>query len=437
MAPRGIVEPVASLPPARGLVERLAPQLPQGDPAQPNYVGDVIAAILRVACEARASDVHFTPAEAELTVLWRVDGVLQPVATIPRRLVPNVAARLKVLADLLTYRTDVPQEGRLRDPARDIEMRLSTFPTLYGEKAVVRIFAGSSRYQWPSELGLPADLQEQLLQLLLETAGALIITGPAGSGKTTTAYASLRELQRQVGSGKSVVTLEDPVESVLAGVSQSQVNRAAGFDYGMGLRSLLRQDPDALFVGEIRDRETAETVFQACLTGHLVLTTFHAGSAAEAVCRLSDMGVESYLLRAGLLAIICQRLFRELCPCAQWTDDETQRLGYPVNRVRIPVGCSECDGSGYRGRVLLAELLVPNVAAVGKAILARSDASQIHTLAVQSGMKSIGQRALQAVVEGRISPAEARRVMGFRDVCAAGGDEATIVVEAPSMKDSS
>lgn len=403
------------IPPVQGLVERVSTQLPQADPTQPTYVGDVIAAILRVACEARASDVHFTPGETELTVLWRVDGVLQPVAVVPRRLAPNVAARLKVLADLLTYRSDVPQEGRLRDGTHDVEMRLSVFPTLYGEKAVVRIFAGSERFQWPGELGLPDDIQSRLLELLQETAGALVITGPAGSGKTTTAYACLRELQRQVGSGKSVVTLEDPIESVLTSISQSQVNRAAGFDYALGLRSLLRQDPDAILVGEIRDRETAETVFQASLTGHLVLTTFHAGSAAEAICRLGDMGVEPYLLRAGLLAIVCQRLFRKLCDCARWTDDESQRLGYDVPQVRLPVGCTACDGSGYRGRFLLAELLQPTQSAIGRAIISRADTSDLHAMAVDAGMNSIGLRVLKAIAEGHTSPAEARRVLGFRD----------------------
>lgn len=410
------------IPPAVGLVDRIAAQLPKVDPAHPTYVGDVITAILQVACEARASDVHFTPTESDLTVAWRIDGVLQPIASIPRRLSANVAARLKVLADLLTYRTDVPQEGRLRDDAQDVEMRLSTFPTLYGEKAVVRLFAGSGRFQWPADLGLPADLQQRLLELLLETSGTLLITGSAGSGKTTTAYACLRELQRQVGSGKSVVTLEDPIESVLGGISQSQVNRNAGFDYSLGLRSLMRQDPDAILVGEIRDRETAETVFQACLTGHLVLTTFHAGGAAEAVCRLQDMGIEPYQLRAGLVGILCQRLFRELCDCARWTDDEIHRLGYPVNRVRIPVGCPNCSETGYRGRMLLAELLIPDDATVGRAIVTRATTAELQALAVASGMLSIHQRAVQAIEAGRISPAEVRRVLGFRDHANSRGD---------------
>ena len=410
--------PVATeipLPPHTiGLSERLTAEMPQLDPAHPNYVSEVVAVVLRAAGEARASDIHFTPGESELAVQWRIDGVLQPVATLPRKLAANVAARLKVLADLLTYRTDVPQEGRLREGSPDVEMRLSTFPTLYGEKAVVRLFAGTGRYQWPGDLGLPDDIQRDLLDLLRETAGALLITGPAGSGKTTTAYACLRELRRESGAGKSIVTLEDPVETVLAGVSQSQVNRAAGFDYATGLRSLLRQDPDAILVGEIRDRETAETVFQACLTGHLVLSTFHAGSAAEAVSRLGDMGIEPYLLRTGLLGIVCQRLFRLLCDCAEWTADDSAKLGFDAPRVRVTVGCDRCDGTGYHDRMLLAELLDPNHKEIGRGILARCDATELSLLAERAGMRSMRQRAAQAVTSGRLSPIEARRVLGFR-----------------------
>lgn len=409
----------------RGLAQRLAGEVSKGEVSHPGYVSDLVTVILRAASDARASDIHFSPGEVELSVLWRVDGVLQPVATLPRMLAANVTARLKVLADLLTYRTDVPQEGRLRDATPQVEMRLSTFPTLYGEKSVVRLFAETGRYQWPTDLGLPDDIRADLLGLLGQTAGALLITGPAGSGKTTTAYACLRELHRQSGAGKSLVSLEDPVESVLTGVSQSQVNRAAGFDYATGLRSLLRQDPDAILVGEIRDRETAETVFQACLTGHLVLSTFHAGSAAEAVSRLSDMGIEPYLLRTGLLGIQCQRLFRSLCDCATWTDDVSARMGFEVPRVRMPVGCSDCDGTGYRGRNALAELLDPRMSDVGRGILNRCDAAELGVLAERSGMQSIRVRAAQAVADGRLSPDEVHRVLGFRRPVATHREQVT------------
>ena len=398
------------------LVEQFSVGAPKLDVAHPKYVTEVVSHILKSACEAGASDIHFTVGVAEMQVLWRIDGVLQKVATYPRSLAPNIIARLKVLAELLTYRTDVPQEGRLRESLAEVEMRLSTFPTLYGEKGVVRLFATSEQFRWPGDLGLPNDLLSELLGLLHETGGAILITGPAGSGKTTSAYACLRELQREAGVGKSLVTLEDPIETVLPGVSQSPVNRTAGFDYATGLRSLMRQDPDVILVGEIRDRETAETVFQACLTGHLVLSTFHAGNSAEAISRLGDMGIEPYLLRTGLRAILCQRLFRRLCDCAVWSEEETDKFGFAAPRVRVPSGCERCAGTGYRGRLLLAELLRPDAKDVGRAILARSDAADIQELARKSGFLSIGQRAMNAVLEGRTSPIEARRVLGFREL---------------------
>ena len=218
---------------------------------------------------------------------------------LPPRLAPNVVARLKVLAELLTYRTDVPQEGRIREVDTEGEVRVSTFPTLHGEKAVIRLFAASGRYLRLDDLGLPPDVRDALGRALGETSGAILLSGPAGSGKTTTIYACLRELVDASAGRRSLVTLEDPIEVAVDGVTQSQVNAPAGFDLATGLRSLLRQDPEVIVVGEVRDRTTAEVAFQASLTGHLVLSTFHAGSASGAVARLSDMGIEPYLIQVG------------------------------------------------------------------------------------------------------------------------------------------
>ncbi|MCA9071085.1 MAG: Flp pilus assembly complex ATPase component TadA, partial [Planctomycetaceae bacterium] len=323
--------------------------------------------------------------------------------------------------ELLTYRTDTPQEGRIRSASttshtipgeQDVETRLSTFPTLFGEKAVLRLFVGSGKYRRIPELGLPDDVLPGLQRLLEETSGVILLTGPAGSGKTTTIYACLREIDQQAGGGRSLVSLEDPIEVVVPGVDQSQVHPPSGFDMTVGLKSLLRQDPDVLMVGEIRDRSTAETVFQASLTGHLVLTTFHAGSSSQAVSRLGDMGIEPYLLHSGLLAIVCQRLLRQLRECARESQETRDLMGLSLERAKVPVGCPACRGTGYRGRFMIAELLRPNWGEVGAGVLANENAQRLEQLAVEAGMISQWERGLKAVQSGQTSPQELRRVLG-------------------------
>ncbi len=376
---------------------------------------DLVDLILRESRAASASDVHLLPTPAGLEMRWRIDGVLRPIGLLPASLAPNVIARLKVLAELLTYRSDVPQEGRVRGAGGEGEVRVSTFPTLHGEKAVVRLFAASGRFLRLGDLGLPDDIRDGLARVLAETSGAILLTGPAGSGKTTTIYACLRELVEASGGRRNLVTLEDPIEVSVEGVTQSQVNVAAGFDLETGLRSLMRQDPEVIVVGEIRDRPTAEVAFQASLTGHLVLSTFHAGGAAGAIGRLADMGIEPYLLRSGLLAVVSQRLVRTLCACARESADVRDRLGLPVARARVAEGCAECGGSGYRGRMVLAELLEPERLGLGPAILARSDVRVLEAEALRGGMVGRWRRACDAIEAGRTSAAEVRRVLGFSD----------------------
>ncbi len=382
----------------------------------PIVVTDWVDRLLDRAKAIGASDVHLQPGDGGLEVRWRLDGVLHPIATLPTAVAPNVVARLKVLADLLTYRNDVPQEGRIRAAPGGLELRVSTFPTLYGERAVVRLFPGAGSLKRIDDLGFPAEVEVALRRLLGETSGAIVLAGPAGSGKTTTIYACLRELAERSQGSRCLATLEDPIEVALPGVVQSQVNPAAGFDLATGLRSLLRQDPEVIAVGEIRDAATAEVAFQASLTGHLVLTTFHAGGAAAALGRLADMGIEPYLLRSGLRAVIGQRLLRRLCPdCSRPIADDAGRLGLPVESASEPVGCPECRGTGYRGRIVIAEWLDPDAEALGSALLARSDVARLHALAVGDGMVPLWDRARAAVADGRTSPAETRRVLGFND----------------------
>jgi type II secretory ATPase GspE/PulE/Tfp pilus assembly ATPase PilB-like protein len=390
----------------------LADALASLDPSSPKFATEAVEHILAEARRAGASDVHLQPASEGLEIRWRLDGVLNPVATLPPRVVPNIVARLKVLADLLTYRTDVPQEGRIRVEDDGVEMRLCTFPTLHGEKAVIRLFGGPSRFARVRDLGWPEEVESSVLALLESTSGAVVFSGPAGSGKTTSIYASLRELAAREKGARGIATLEDPIEIALDGVAQTQVNPAAGLTLETGLRSMLRQDPEVIAIGEIRDRATAEVAIQASLTGHLILTTFHAGSACEVIGRLVDMEIEPYMIRSGLIAIIAQRLVRRLCECSLESDRLEHRLGLAEGTVRIPAGCERCRGTGYLGRTVLAEMLLPHQEALGKAILERRDVRTLERLAVDAGMVSRWDRARRLVADGVTSPSEIVRVLG-------------------------
>lgn len=396
------------------LTDRFQTALASRTSAGPAEVPVLVEVILQTARQSGVSDIHLVPVANGLAMSWRIDGVLQRVAEFPAALAPRVVARLKVLAQLLTYRSDVPQEGRITGAVDSPgeETRISTFPTLFGEKAVVRLFVGAGRYQKLDDLGLPAGELAELRSLLEQTSGVIVISGPAGSGKTTTAYAGLREVSDKSEGSRSLVSLEDPIEVVVPGVAQSQVHPPAGFDMPTGLRSLMRQDPEVIFVGEIRDAATAEVVFQAALTGHLVVTTFHAGSAAGAINRLSELGIEPYLLRSAVQGILSQKLLRRLCRCAKPTSDVAARCGLPVERAFVAQGCDECLGTGYRGRFVLCELLSPQHSDVGRAILARADVTELERLASAAGMVTQSHHAARAVEQGVTSPLEVWRALG-------------------------
>jgi type II secretory ATPase GspE/PulE/Tfp pilus assembly ATPase PilB-like protein len=386
------------------------------DAGNTNYATAFMDAVLAAGVEHRMTDIHLQPVQGGLSLAFRVDGVLQLAGTFDRGQATDVVSRLKVMAGLLTYRNDVPQEGRISNVFRGIEMRVSTFPTLFGERAVVRLFAAVGDLMFPQQLGFSDDILRRLRQLTAETSGALLITGPAGSGKTTTAYALVRDLVEQTQGGRSIVSLEDPIEVVVPGMAQSQVNRTVGFDLVSGLKSLLRQDPEVLLIGEMRDRETAEIAVQASLTGQLVITTFHAGSSVEAISRLLDMGIEPYLVRSGVLGILSQRLLRRLCAaCSQECREPSELLGLPIETARIPAGCANCGGSGYSGRILIAELLTFESEELGMAILHRSESSRLARIAIEHGMASLWRQSLQMVELGQTSPREVRRVLGFRN----------------------
>jgi type II secretory ATPase GspE/PulE/Tfp pilus assembly ATPase PilB-like protein len=383
------------------------------DAKSPSYVIEVVELILGEAALVTASDIHLLPTSGGLEVLYRIDGVLHLAGTLPGSLLPNVVARLKLLANMITYRTDIPQEGRILESGGDVEKRVSTFPTHFGEKAVIRMFGGFTQFQRLQDLGLPEEILRSLSGFLNETSGAILFTGPAGSGKTTTLYTCLRELATASRGGRSLMTLEDPIEMLVPGVAQAQINQAAGLDLAVGLRSMMRQDPEVIGVGEIRDLPTAEVALQASLTGHLLLCTLHAGSAAGVISRLAEMGIEPYVIISGIRAIVCQRLMRRLCTCARATDDANEFLGLELSRAWVTVGCSRCRGTGYRGRIMLAEILNPNDRRLRRAIRAHADVVRLEETAVRSGMVRLSERALQAVQAGLTDPAEFRRVLGI------------------------
>jgi general secretion pathway protein E len=379
----------------------LQTRLDELDVPGPERIGRLVDLLLHHALLLRASDVHLEPTHALVQVRFRIDGVLQPVAVLRRDLAANLVARLKVLAELLTYRQDIPQEGRISNALGQdgVDMRVSTFPTIHGEKVVVRLFDPIGRTFDLEQLGLESGLRAALLKLLRQSSGAILLTGPSGSGKTTTIYACLRYL---AASGRHIVTIEDPVEQILEGVSQSQARPGTEFDFARGLRSLLRQDPEVILVGEIRDGETAAVAIEAALTGHLVLSTVHSGSACGVLSRLLDMGIEPHLLTSALRGVVNQRLVRRLClACRQ-----------PEGDIWRAAGCPLCAGTGYQGRLLLAELLTLNND-LRRVLLARGDSEALQAVAgVRPTLREAGR---QAVANGATTAEELERILGPED----------------------
>jgi len=392
--------------------ENILARLSRLSPAKDAYASEFVDSLLDFAHAVGTSDVHVQPTRVGIEVKFRNDGVLQTLGNFPLGANSSIISRLKVMARLLTYQSEVPQEGRIESPNHGREIRVSTFPTLYGERGVLRFFGHDKEYTTLDELGNPAAVTRQIREALLETGGAILITGPAGSGKSTTLYACLRHLVDSNKGSRSIVSIEDPIEVPVEGVAQSQVNIGAGFDLKTGLRSLMRQDPEVIIVGEIRDRDTAEFAIQASLTGQLLLATFHADTATTAVTRLIEMQIEPFLVRSGLIAVINQRLLRALCVCSKESTNAQDIEGMDVERVRVPVGCMRCNRTGYFGRLIISEYLDLRNAGLGSAILMKSDSRELYRLAIGCGMVPLAEQAAEMVRQGKTSPAEVRRVLG-------------------------
>jgi len=360
------------------------------------------------AVETHASDVHLEPFPDRLRVRYRYDGVLHEIEPPPARLQAAVISRIKIMARLDIAERRLPQDGRIKLTVRghDIDFRVSSIPSLHGEKVVLRVLDRTAVEFDYEKLGLPADIRLGLERALELPNGMVLVTGPTGSGKTTTLYTGLLKLNTVA---RNVVTVEDPIEFQLGGINQIQVRPQIGLNFASLLRSILRQDPDVIMIGEIRDLETAQIAVQAALTGHLVLSTVHTNSAAATMTRLRDMGLEDYLMTATLKAVLAQRLVRRLCAECKAVEAAPDVLIERFGMTRLapgraivlyhPVGCPACRGTGFRGRRAIAELLVPN-RAIDRLIFEGADDTAIERAAVEGGMRPIFDNGLLAVLEG-------------------------------------
>jgi general secretion pathway protein E len=383
--------------------------------------------LINRAVESRASDIHIEPFENELKVRYRIDGVLHDVDAPQRRLQAAIVSRIKIMAKLNIAERRLPQDGRikLRMMGKEIDLRVSTLPTLYGESVVLRILDRGSIVLDLQKLGFPQDTQEHWDQLIVKPYGMILVTGPTGSGKTTTLYGSLNNIN---SPDKKIITIEDPVEYQLNGVNQIHVKPQIGLTFASGLRSIVRQDPDVIMVGEIRDAETAEIAIQAALTGHLVFSTLHTNDAAGAVSRLLEMGVEDYLLASSLLGVLAQRLVRRICPdCRHPVEglltDHAELKSFmsdgknggktTEDLVNQPLfqgaGCETCSHTGYRGRAGIYELLMVDDA-IRRAILDHASADAIRAKAIDLGMRTLREDGWRTVREGTTTLSEIIRV---------------------------
>ncbi|MFQ5504520.1 MAG: GspE/PulE family protein [Planctomycetota bacterium] len=355
----------------------------------------VVERLLEKARELGASDLHLDPTESGIEVRARFHGTLARIETLPRSLGPRVVGRCKALAELLVYQSDVPQEGRIPSELSgiDTELRVATYPTLFGERVALRLDAPDGAPRSLASLGLSDELLAGLVPAIEQPEGMILLTGPSGSGKTTTLYSCLHHLTESVPA-RAIVTIEDPIERRIPGVTQTEVNPAAGLDFPAALRSLLRQDPEVILVGEIRDRETSAIAVEAALTGHLVASTLHAGRAPLVFARLLEMGIEPFALTTVVRGVLAQRLLRRRCDA-------------PACGER----CGRCHGSGFSGRCLVAEWL-PMSPPLRQAILARADGEALTAAASTSGFRSLRDEAGALLAQGITTAEELDRVLG-------------------------
>ncbi len=373
--------------------------------------------IISQSVKARASDIHFEPYQNSFTVRYRVDGILYDLLTPPKWIQPALISRVKVMAKMNIAEKRLPQDGRfdVRVGDQDIDVRVSTVPTAFGERLVLRLLNKSGSLLQITELGLSAARLETLRRLSSQPNGILLVTGPTGSGKTTTLYAILQSINQP---GINIITIEDPIEYQIKGISQIQVNPKIDLTFARGLRSIVRQDPDVILIGEIRDKETADIAVQSALTGHLVFSTLHTNDSPSAITRLVDIGVEPFLISSSVLAVLAQRLVRVLCAdCKQPYAPRPvylQSIGLrPERFAERPVfkaaGCEKCFQTGYRGRIGIFEIMLMSEE-LKSLIIQTYDANRIKALAVQEGMVTLREDGIEKVLEGLTTLEEVLRV---------------------------
>jgi general secretion pathway protein E len=369
----------------------------------------LVNAMIAQAVEQRASDIHIEPFEKEFRIRYRIDGVLASQSPPPRELKAAIISRVKLMAKLNIAERRLPQDGRIKVKTlgREVDLRVSTLPTLYGESVVMRLLDRSATSFYDLEsLGFDAHMLRRMEYYTSLPHGILLVTGPTGSGKSTTLYSALKRINQ---TDKKIITIEDPVEYQMDGINQIHVNPQIGLTFAGGLRHIVRQDPDVIMVGEIRDQETADIAIRAALTGHFVYSTLHTNDAPSAITRLTDMGVENYLLTSSLVAVLAQRLVRVICPqCRQPDGQATTPKGERVPAFR-GAGCDHCFGTGYRGRVGIFELMELNEEL--RAIIMRNeDASVITAAAYRHGMRNLRDDGWEKVARGVTTADEVMRV---------------------------
>lgn len=395
----------------RELVERAQQNEENNEEIDNSPIVQLVRSIIEQAARQRASDIHIEALEKTVRVRYRIDGVLYERFTYDIQLLPAIIARIKILGGMLIAEKRKPQDGRITMMVdrREYDIRVSVLPTVFGEKCVMRLAQKNVLTRDKSELGLsPQDLQ-QFDEILKNPHGMIVVTGPTGSGKSTTLYTVLSELNRQE---VNIITVEDPVEANVDGINQVQVNTKADLTFATALRSILRQDPDIIMIGEIRDSETAEIAVQASITGHLVVSTLHTNSAAGSLTRLMDMGVESYLLADSIVGVIAQRLVRRLCPACKKqvlaNAEEKALLGVAESEsvyLHKPCGCAQCGNTGYAGRIGIYEIMkiTPEIR---EAIALHKNSQEIQRVAAEQGMHTLQESARNLVFDGVTTVAE-------------------------------